>query len=312
MMQLFKTIKDVRGAVVHARCQGRIIGFVPTMGALHTGHGSLIQKACAECGYVVVSIFVNPTQFGPNEDFSKYPRTLDEDIRLCESLGADCIFAPSAEEMYPRTNPGDIAAKSDASGRQPPKVEDLSVNLTWVDVDQLTTGLCGASRPGHFRGVTTVCTKLFHIVGPDKAYFGRKDAQQAAVICRMVADLNFPMEVVVCPTAREADGLAMSSRNRYLSPDQRKQAVCLYQALCRCKELVEQQIVSTGPLSEQMNQVVVKAGAQIDYISIVDARTLQPIERLTQGALVALACRVGQTRLIDNMLIFLNPLRFQL
>jgi pantoate--beta-alanine ligase len=288
MMQLFKTIKEVRDAVAQVRRQGKSIGFVPTMGALHTGHGSLIQKARTECGYVVVSIFVNPTQFGPTEDFNKYPRTLDEDMRLCESLGADCVFAPCAEDMYPQKN------------------------LSWVDVDQLTTGLCGASRPGHFRGVTTVCTKLFHVVLPDKAYFGQKDAQQVAVICRMVADLNFPMEVVVCPTVREADGLAMSSRNRYLSPEHRKQAVCLYQALCRCKALAEQGVVSTGRLIEQMNQIVTKAGAKADYISIVDARTLGPIDFLTADTLVALACRVGQTRLIDNMLIFLNPLRFQL
>jgi pantoate--beta-alanine ligase len=287
-MQSFHAIKDVRDAVTQARRQGKTIGFVPTMGALHTGHGSLIQKARAECGYVVVSIFVNPTQFGPNEDFNKYPRTLEADAKLCESMGADCIFAPFAEEMYPQKN------------------------LSWVDVEQLTDGLCGASRPGHFRGVTTVCAKLFHIVLPDKAYFGQKDAQQAAVICRMVADLNFPMEVIACPTVRESDGLAMSSRNRYLSTDQRKQAVCLYQALCRCKELIGQGTVSTSQLIEQMTQIVVKAGAQVDYISIVDAGTLGTVEKVQADALVAIACHIGKTRLIDNMLIFLNPLRFQL
>jgi pantoate--beta-alanine ligase len=287
-MQLSKTIKEVRDAVIAARRQGKTIGLVPTMGALHAGHGSLIEKARAECGYVVVSIFVNPTQFGPSEDFNKYPRTLDADTRLCESLGADCIFAPSAEEMYPQKN------------------------LTWVDVEQLTAGLCGASRPGHFQGVTTVCVKLFHIVHPDKAYFGQKDAQQVAVIRRMVADLNFPMEIIVCPTVREPDGLAMSSRNRYLSPEQRKQAVCLYQALCRCKDLVEQGTVSTSQLISRMNQVITIAGAQVEYISIVDAQTLQPTESLATDSLVALACRVGSTRLIDNMLIFLNPPRFQI
>jgi pantoate--beta-alanine ligase len=287
-MQSFHTIKDVREAVTQARRQGKTIGFVPTMGALHAGHGFLIQEARAECGYVIVSIFVNPTQFGPTEDFNKYPRTLESDMQLCESMGADCIFAPLAEEMYPQKN------------------------LSWVDVEQLTTGLCGASRPGHFRGVTTVCAKLFHIVLPDKAYFGQKDAQQAAVICRMVADLNFPMEVIVCPTVRESDGLAMSSRNRYLSPDQRKQAVCLYQALCSCKELIGQGTVSTSQLIEQMTQIVVKAGAQVDYISIVDAGTLGAVEKVQADALVAMACRIGKTRLIDNMLIFLNPLRFQL
>jgi pantoate--beta-alanine ligase len=203
-------------------------------------------------------------------------------------MRADCIFAPSAEEMYPQTN------------------------LAWVDVEKLTEGLCGSSRPGHFRGVTTVCAKLFHIVLPDKAYFGQKDAQQAAVICRMVADLNFPMEVIVCPTVREADGLAMSSRNQYLSPQHRKQAVCLYQALCGCKKMVEQGIISTSQLISRMNQVIMTAGAEVEYISIVDAGTLRPMESLTQEALVALACRVGTTRLIDNMLIFLKPLQFQL
>jgi pantoate--beta-alanine ligase len=299
-MQLFNTIKDVRNAVAQARRQGKTIGFVPTMGALHTGHGSLIEKARAECDYVVVSIFVNPTQFGPNEDFNQYPRTLDADAKLCESVGADCIFAPSAEEMYPQIH----------AARPPSAVQRGS--LTWVDVEKLTNGLCGASRPGHFRGVTTVCTKLFHIVLPDKAYFGQKDAQQAAVICRMVADLNFPMEVVVCPTVREADGLAMSSRNRYLSPDQRKQAVCLYNALSRCKELIQQGTLSTDRLIEQMTRIVTNAAAQVDYISIVDARSLEPVRTLEADALAAMACRVGQTRLIDNMLIFLNPLRFQL
>jgi pantoate--beta-alanine ligase len=298
-MQVSKTIKEVRDTVSQARREGKTVGLVPTMGALHAGHGSLIQKARAECGYVVVSIFVNPTQFGPTEDFNKYPRTLDEDMRLCESMGADCIFAPSAEEMYPQL-----------CVAQPPSAVRLT-SLTWVDVEQLTDGLCGESRPGHFRGVTTVCAKLFHIVLPDKAYFGQKDAQQAAVICRMVADLNFPMEVVVCPTVREADGLAMSSRNRYLSPEQRKQAVCLYNALCRCRERVGQGETSTSQLIEQMTQIVTEAGVQADYVSLVDARTLQPMEKLTQDAVVALACRAGTTRLIDNMLIFLNPLRFQ-
>jgi pantoate--beta-alanine ligase len=287
-VQLLKTIKEVRTAVAAACRESKAIGLVPTMGALHAGHGSLIQKARAECGYVVVSIFVNPTQFGPAEDFNKYPRTLDADTRLCESLGADCIFAPSAEEMYPQKN------------------------LTWVTVEQMTEGLCGASRPGHFQGVTTVCAKLFHIVLPDKAYFGQKDAQQAAVIRRMVTDLNFPMEIIVCPTVREPDGLAMSSRNRYLSPEQRQQAVCLYQALCGCKEMVELGITSASRLITRMNQVITTTGAEVEYISMVDAETLRPVESLTTDALVALACRVGTTRLIDNMLIFLNPLQFQI
>lgn len=287
-MHVVHTINEVRAAVAAARKAGKTIGFVPTMGALHAGHGSLVQKARSECGYVVVSIFVNPTQFGPTEDFSKYPRTLEDDIKLCAAMGADCIFAPAVEEMYPERN------------------------LSWVDVEKLSEGLCGASRPGHFRGVTTVCTKLFHIVLPDIAYFGQKDAQQAAVLCRMVSDLNFPMQIKVCPIIREADGLAMSSRNRYLSADDRRRAVCLYQALCLCKQQVEKGIVSVSDLTEQMAGILTAAGGTPDYISIVDAKSLQSLQVIDRDALVAIACRVGPARLIDNMLIFLNPIRFQL
>jgi pantoate--beta-alanine ligase len=287
-MRLVHTIKDIREAVAAARRQGKTIGFVPTMGALHAGHSSLIERARKECGFVVVSIFVNPTQFGPTEDFSKYPRTLDADSKICEAMGADCIFAPSAEEMYPQAN------------------------LSWVDVEKITDGLCGAARPGHFRGVTTVCAKLFHIVLPDVAYFGQKDAQQAAAICRMVADLNFPMRVEVCPTVREADGLAMSSRNRYLSPEDRKKAICLYNALNQCRQQVEQGTSAMAKLIEQMSAVFTKAGLSPEYIAIVDAKTLKPVDAIRDHCLVAIACRVGSARLIDNMLIFLNPLGFQL
>lgn len=287
-MRLVHTINDVRDAVAQARKQGKTIGFVPTMGALHAGHGSLIERARKECGFVVVSIFVNPTQFGPTEDFNKYPRTLDADSKLCEAAGADCIFAPSAEQMYPQTN------------------------LSWVDVEAITEGLCGAARPGHFRGVTTVCTKLFHIVLPDIAYFGQKDAQQAAAICRMVEDLNFPMRVEVCPTVREPDGLAMSSRNRYLSPEERKKAICLYNALNVCKQQVGQGTFAASKLREKMTEVFSKEGLSPEYIGIVDAKTLKPVKVIEGGCLAAIACRVGPARLIDNMLIFLNPLRFQL
>ncbi|MEN6308916.1 MAG: pantoate--beta-alanine ligase [Anaerohalosphaeraceae bacterium] len=287
-MHVVHTINEVRAAVAAARKAGKTIGFVPTMGALHVGHGSLVHKAHSECGYVVVSIFVNPTQFGPTEDFSKYPRTLDEDAKLCAAMGADCIFAPAVEEMYPEKN------------------------LSWVDVEKLGEGLCGASRPGHFRGVTTVCTKLFHIVLPDVAYFGQKDAQQAAVLCRMVSDLNFPMQIKVCPIVREPDGLAMSSRNRYLSADDRRRAVCLYQAMSHCKQQVEKGVVSVSELVSQMDKVLTAAGGTPDYISIVDAKSLQSLQVIDRDALVAIACRVGPARLIDNMLIFLNPIRFQL
>lgn len=259
--------------------QGRTIGFVPTMGALHAGHGSLIEAAVDTCDFVVVSIFVNPTQFGPGEDFEKYPRTLETDAAYCEQVGADLVFAPSAEEMYP------------------------DAPLTWVDVEELTNRLCGTSRPGHFRGVTTVCAKLFHIVGADVAFFGQKDAQQAAVIRRMVRDLNLPVDIRVCPIVREPSGLAMSSRNKYLSADERERATCLYRALTHCEKHISEGQTQTASLIEVMRQIIEQQGGQIDYISIVDPDTLAPLARIEQKALIALAVYMGKTRLIDNMLI---------
>ncbi len=279
MMQIITTITEMRACVQAARQRGLRVGLVPTMGALHAGHGALVERAVRECGFVVVTIFVNPTQFGPNEDLAKYPRTFEADTAYCQSLGAAAIFAPTPEQMYPQPQ------------------------LAWVDVQKLTDGLCGASRPGHFRGVTTVCAKLFNITTPDIAYFGQKDAQQAIVIQRMVADLNMPLEICVCPIVRESDGLAMSSRNRYLSPDQRRRAVCLYQSLDTCRRAVSKGCLDASVLIDQMRQIIEKQGSRIDYIRIVDAQTLEPVSQVSGRVLVALAVYLGTTRLIDNTVI---------
>ncbi|MEN8127736.1 MAG: pantoate--beta-alanine ligase [Planctomycetota bacterium] len=283
-MEVAHTIEHVRQAVRQARMGGKTIGLVPTMGALHAGHGSLIEAAAAECDFVVVSIFVNPAQFGPGEDLDKYPRTLEADAAFCEKLGADLIFAPSADEMYP------------------------SEQRTWVGVEKLTDGLCGADRPGHFKGVTTVCTKLFNIVRADIAYFGQKDAQQAVVIKRIAQDLNIPLEIRICPIVREDDGLAMSSRNKYLSPDERKRALCLHKALAACEAEVNAGQRDAKTLIDTMKAVIVQDQGQIDYVSIVDSETLVPLKTVTGHALVALAVQIGKTRLIDNFLIDLNNL----
>ena len=240
----------------------------------------LIEKAAKDTDFVVVSIFVNPTQFGPKEDFKKYPRPLQNDLKLCRKAGADVVFVPSVKEMYPQQN------------------------LTWVSVEKLSEPLCGRSRPGHFKGVATVCSKLFHIVEPDLAFFGQKDAQQTVVIKQMVSDLNMPLKIVVCPTVRQSDGLALSSRNEYLSEQERKDATCLYKSLQKCRQMVADGIKETKIIVEQMRKIITAAApAKIEYIEIVDAKTLQPIKRIDRPALVALAVRIGQTRLIDNILI---------
>lgn len=281
-MRVIHTIQEVRQIILPMKKQGARVGFVPTMGALHAGHGSLIEAAVKECDLVVVSIFVNPTQFGPGEDFEKYPRTLQSDAAYCEQLGVDLVFAPSPQEMYP------------------------TEQLTWVDTEKLTDRLCGAVRPGHFRGVTTVCTKLFNIVAPDVAFFGQKDAQQATVIQRMVVDLNQPLEIRVCPIVREDDGLAMSSRNKYLSTDQRQRALCLYRALMQCQSQAGEGETETAGLIEAMRQIIEQQQGKVDYISIVDPQTLEPVEDIAPKALVLLAVYIGPTRLIDNLLIDLN------
>ncbi|MBO0696806.1 MAG: pantoate--beta-alanine ligase [Zavarzinella sp.] len=274
------TIAETRAAVAVARKAGRRIGFVPTMGALHAGHASLIRAARVECDFVVVSIFVNPTQFGPTEDFSRYPRTFDADRELCGAIGTDLIFAPTAAEMYPPDS------------------------RTVVEVTGLQDVLCGASRPGHFRGVATVVLKLFNIVQPDVAFFGQKDAQQGIIIRRMVADLNVPVTVRVHPTVREPDGLAMSSRNRYLDPAQRLSATSLYRALTKAEGLFAGGERSVVALERAMADVIAVAhGARLDYARVLDEETLDTITSVERPALAAVAVFFGTTRLIDNTVL---------
>ena len=279
-MQVAKTIAEIREWVALARGGSETVGLVPTMGALHAGHVSLIEAAVNRCDHVVVSLFVNPTQFGPSEDFDAYPRPLEEDVRICRDHGVQAVFAPGAREMYPREN------------------------LTWVTVETLTEPLCGVFRPGHFRGVTTVCTKLFNIVTPDVAFFGQKDAQQAIVIRRMVADLNMPLEIVVCPTVREPDGLAVSSRNQYLSPQERQDATVIYRSLKRCEELIRCGQTDAPTLVEEMHRVLGQVPAlEVEYVSILDAEALEPVDPVRGRVLVAVAGRLGATRLIDNIVV---------
>jgi len=279
---------ELTALVRHARREGRRIGFVPTMGALHQGHLSLVRTARSRLDLVFASVFVNPTQFGPSEDFSKYPRTLEKDCELLAQEKVDYVFAPPVEEIYPQG----------AS--------------TWVTVEGLSDKLDGRSRPGHFRGVTTVVSKLFNIVQPDLAFFGQKDAAQVAVIRRMVRDLNFDVEIVVCPIVRERDGLAMSSRNVYLNPEQRRQATVLYRSLMRVQFLAEAGENAPEENAQRDAAGLVAAGKQViaqepevrlDYFEIVDPDTLDPVPDISSGALVAVAAYVGPTRLIDNILL---------
>ena len=279
-MRISKTIAETRAAVRELRAAGRTVGLVPTMGALHAGHVSLVRAARKQCDAVVVSLFVNPTQFGPNEDFAKYPRTWDSDCALLEREGVELVFGPGAEEMYP------VGAS------------------TFVEVECVSDRLDGASRPGHFRGVATVVAKLFHIVAPDKAFFGQKDAAQVAVLRKMVRDLNFDLELVVCPTVREADGLALSSRNRYLSAEERGQALVLSRALRRVEERVAQEVLESAALiREAQEMLAAEAGVRVDYLRIVDPSSLEDVADVCGGALVAVAAVVGTTRLIDNVVI---------
>jgi len=276
-MRNVSTLEELRSARLSL---DGTVGFVPTMGYLHEGHLSLIRRARQECDHVVVSIFVNPTQFGPNEDLSRYPRDLERDLSLIEPLGVDLVWTPTAEVMYPK-------------GYQ-----------TWVEVEAMTRPLEGAMRPGHFRGVTTVVAKLFNAVQPHKAYFGQKDAQQAAVIRRMTVDLNFPIEIVVCPTVREADGLAMSSRNVYLSPEQRKAATVLFRALSAAKELYEAGERSAERLRERMKEVLAAEPlAEVQYVSCADYDTLEELTEIRGKALLSMAVFIGKTRLIDNFVL---------
>ena len=279
-MEVTRDIASTRRTLAAVRQAGRRVALVPTMGALHAGHVSLMEAARRDGGYVVVSIFVNPTQFGAGEDFQRYPRDEAGDLRTCERVGVDLVFIPPVAEMY----------APDAA--------------TTVHVARLTDTLCGPHRPGHFDGVATVVTKLFNIVQPDAAYFGQKDAQQLAVIRRMVRDLDLPIEIIACPTVREADGLALSSRNAYLSPGERVQARCLYRALCAARRLVEGGQRDARRIEEAMRRSIEESGpAVIDYVSVVDPLTMQPVERIERRVLLALAVRIGMTRLIDNLLV---------
>ena len=277
---LLKTIAETREHIVAARGQGLTIGLVPTMGALHAGHGALMRRAREETGYVVATIFVNPTQFDRPDDFQKYPRDLETDLAFCDRLGVDAVFAPDAKEMYP----GEA--------------------LTSVAVAGLSTRLEGEFRPGHFRGVATVVAKLFNIVPADRAYFGEKDAQQLAVIQQMAADLNFPIAIVPVPTVREADGLALSSRNQRLTPEQRRIAPVLYQALREAERLILGGTASVAKAKQAALDVLLRNPEfRVQYLDLVDPGTFQPVEIVTGDVRIVVAAWLGEVRLIDNVLV---------
>ena len=279
-MLILRTISDARECARDAERTGITVGLVPTMGALHEGHLSLIRFARAACDRVIISIFVNPLQFGPAEDFARYPRPFEKDLALAEKEGVDAVFAPEAAEMYP------------------------APNAITVDPGPVGEILEGASRPGHFRGVLTVVAKLFHIVQPNRAYFGQKDAQQAILIRRMAAELNFPLAIEIMPTVRETDGLALSSRNAYLTPEQRRNATVLYRSM-RCAESMLHRGVRDGARLEQEMQRMIRetSEAEIDYARMVDPHTLESLATIDSAALAAVAVRFGKTRLIDNLLV---------
>ena len=277
-MQIFKTIQEMRAACSLAKGGGQRLGLVPTMGALHEGHLSLVRTAKAQCDAVAASIFLNPTQFGPNEDFAKYPRSFERDCEILEQEAVDLLFAPAVEEMYPQGM------------------------TTWVTVEGLSDKLCGKARPGHFRGVTTVVAKLFQIVQPDAGFFGQKDAAQLAIIRRMVRDLNFAVEIVACPVVREPDGLAMSSRNAYLDPQQRRAAPVLYRSLLKIQEVFKRGEHRADKLIDSGKQTITEEhSVRLDYLEIVDPDTLDHADEISKTTLVAIAGYLGSTRLIDNI-----------
>ena len=279
-MKLYKRISDLQRDILKLKREGKRIGFVPTMGYLHEGHLSLARYARRENDIVVISIFVNPTQFGPREDYRRYPRDLKRDLRLAREEGVDIVFYPSVEEMYP------------------------TKYRTYVEVEELSRVLCGKSRPGHFRGVTTVCAKLFNIVMPDVAYFGQKDAQQAIIIKRMVRDLNFPLKIKVLPIVREKDGLALSSRNVYLSSEERKEATVLYRSLKIAEQMVKEGVKDSRKIKRRVrNMISRKKTAKIDYVEIVSLEDLEPVTVIDKPALLALAVWFGKARLIDNTIL---------
>lgn len=278
-MKIVSTIKEVREQVKEWKSQGLSVGLVPTMGYLHEGHKSLMDCARKENDKVVVSIFVNPMQFGPTEDLAEYPRDLEHDSEICESAGADMIFHPEPEEMYA----GDFCS--------------------FVDMSILTEGLCGKTRPVHFRGVCTVVAKLFNIVTPDNAYFGQKDGQQLAVIKRMVRDLNMDIRIVGCPIIREEDGLAKSSRNTYLSPEERRAALILNQAVRLGEQMAKTEKDAGKVVAAMKDKIQSEPLARIDYVEAVDAFSMQPVKTLEGGCMLAMAVYIGKTRLIDNVLV---------
>ncbi len=299
-MEIVRTVAGLRAWSRAERSKGQTIGLVPTMGALHAGHASLIEAAAGQCGRVAVSIFVNPTQFGPNEDFARYPRSWEADCRLAEAAGAQVVFAPTVEEMYPGSSgagPGTFVDVEGLGGR-------LDGAATFVEVPGLSDRLDGKSRPGHFRGVATVVSKLLIACEADRAFFGQKDAAQVAVLRRMVAGLRIGTEIVVCPIVREADGLALSSRNVYLSAEERRQALVLSRAvreverLVACGERKAEALVAAGRAV-----FAEESGVRVDYVELVDWGTLMPVEVVAPGALFAVAAWVGATRLIDNAVI---------
>ena len=276
-MKIVKDIDELRRDLKGYKLEGKSIGLVPTMGYLHEGHASLIRKARAENDIVVVSDFVNPIQFGPKEDLKTYPRDLEADSKLCEDIGVDFIFAPEASKMY-------------------------HDRKTFVDIEDMSNNLCGAKRPGHFRGVCTVCTKLFNITGADRAYFGQKDAQQVAIIKKVVADLDIPIEIIPCPIVREDDGLALSSRNTYLSKEERKTALCLSKAIFKGEDLAKSGSSVSEVLSKMKEIISSEKLARIDYISAVDLTTMEDAKDFDGDRLVAIAVFIGKTRLIDNFI----------
>ncbi len=276
-MEILNTPEEMRNWSLIQKKEGHVIGFVPTMGALHEGHLSLMRASVAENDASVVSIFVNPTQFAPNEDFESYPRSFEKDSKMCFSVGIDVIYAPTVETMYP---------------------EDYS---TYVVVEKVSEGLCGTSRPHFFRGVATVVTKLFNAVLPDRAYFGQKDAQQCAVIKRMVRDLNMGIEIIEMPIVREPDGLAMSSRNKYLTPTQKKEALCLSKGLFKVEEIIKGGEKSVEKIKKILSSELSKV--EIDYIEVVDPETMKPKDVIQGEVLIAVAAWVGRARLIDNIKI---------
>lgn len=275
-MKTIKTIAEIQK--IRTSLHGTI-GFIPTMGFLHEGHLSLVKRSQEENDHTIVSIFVNPKQFGPNEDFQKYPRDIQKDLILLESTKTDIVFMPPLDELYP---------------------VDYE---TYVNLNELSTKLEGKVRPGHFTGVATVLTKLFNLIQPTHAYFGQKDAQQVVVVKKMVKDLNFALRVVVCDTLRESDGLAMSSRNVFLNPQERKQATILYQSLCLAKDMFEKEETDPHKIKHAMERLIQTTSGKIDYISVADSQTLEEIETVSIGSVISLAVRFGTTRLIDNIII---------